>query len=1416
MKTRGLMALLLACVLTFSNITVSFAGPDAEGHGGSGGSGGGTAKGTFSTLLSGYRIYIYDSKTGELVSNVIDFVRTANGGTDAMRSAERHTDTKIGAATEHTVIPQESVTGTTSEWPLPMVYTTTFVGNGDSVKSWMLNGEGNIGSYSPPSWGDTGYSGGSSGVPSLTPSKGEQLDKGSTFYDLMEQLESFDVSGKVELMYNAGNYTKADAQYYVQGELTRLAKAITRAAGLSDDRQMTIVNQAVVIKKAVLDKELDKYTWPLPEQIGVYIGLYNLTIDMQDGSISDKSKYTKYAPISTSLSDKEFYNSYYMVVYHNLTAKQKSNIDSKKVGLSLSAKNNNGWFNVSYAASNKSTGNGNLFVILNYKAGGSYIFRFTNGIKAQSEFDVTGSGKTDDAITYTCYTNGYDIGIEPVFWFRPATSGCTSSYSSWFYGTPTNYGKWQAEQAAKGDWTDGGYGGHYGKAINLIGASCLILNNADDALNFEGGKHVDVVSAPTKSLSNSTLGTGSLGYAMHWYTFLGRGGVPTYDEKIGDPPHPAPDPTIPDPGDGSYNIDIVKVYDYQHEDGSIEHVTTTRKSNEPGMIRIEHEPTYKVIAYFTSPTLHSKASSPDLSWEEVNQMPVINGSEFSWGTVKSKPAGSVANTVYIGKSAEVSSPESSATTLYVRLLKTDVETEVQYGANVISESQLNKVIGTDKKFGDDATQNAAWGDYIFNCRLAPIGNHTYSVRHSYTGEDNKTHYYTTTHTCTRDYTGLAKFNYSAEQSPYAVETQSKAGAANIFAPVIVTKNGAGTTATTSRVASGGFNWDNGPEYTGEDGVAQFTTIWRGCVDTVTLAKYKQPDMSGYGVLSTLFSAANSNPAKRATAAQYTKPISLTLKGTPSPVAVKHSYSGHGSESVTPTMTPDTVEFTGTVSIFCYAGTSKQTASVDAKKLSGVTSGKFLINSYPKKLSTTLKFNPYIRMSFQYTQDGYNTTSYNTDGAKLYKTGAAIGQNIFSTSVSTYVKDRTAYVLSDKQSAILPSNAIEVGWYNEKQTAGGYGLQMTSQQWSVHNRATNGSDVWRKPNQVLPGGAMYQLNTTGSETTLRAITYNTMVNPADTWIDGATASEYSAATVVKNNNDFIETYRKVLEDYKIVQWVNKDYTLDTAWSDSNGVKIERGGESLSKLGLNTNASTDEKYLLFAAGSNKGASEGDIDIISESYVVTMYKFFTDTEGNVYFAKVQGSPSNKPADTSTLDSLMGQLKNTNGTNPSGAMILGNRKQNVDTILTTAQTSYNDVYQLDEKTGALRNVINAVTRNKGNDENAAWVNDERWYNEAFDGYYVAMQTMTYKIGFKDPSRRVSVLDPNLCPAKSSTSNIFSNAHISQFRLNNKSDNALAASKGAGYVGTFIGVDVFMPDVENMLYTRPFYIPNANVQDLD
>ena len=345
---------------------------------------------------------------------------------------------------------------------------------------------------------------------------------------------------------------------------------------------------------------------------------------------------------------------------------------------------------------------------MNTSEGGDYIFKFTSGVT--EEESSSGAG---DKITYTCWKNNYNIAVEPVYWFRPAKVGHPEKHAdAWFYGTPTNYAEWAV--AAKRDriFDDGGRGGHYQNTNNKVGAGCLILNEPDDDLVFtDSSKNITHVAAPTSPLPNTVLMDRSKGYAMHWYTFSGETGVPTYDKDEGDTPHPAPDPTIPDPTGDNYNVNIVKVYDYQHEDGTVEHVTTTLKTQEPGWIQIQHEPTYKVIAYFTSNSLYNPVVS-GTTWEDVNTVPVITGSEFSWSTVKNKPAGTNADTIKISKSATEGSSESNATNLYVRLLKTDVTTQVDYGANVISESQLNKVIGTDKRFGTDESQSGTWGDYL--------------------------------------------------------------------------------------------------------------------------------------------------------------------------------------------------------------------------------------------------------------------------------------------------------------------------------------------------------------------------------------------------------------------------------------------------------------------------------------------------------------------------------------------------------------------------------------------------------------------------------------------------------------------------------------------------------------------------------
>ena len=197
-----------------------------------------------------------------------------------------------------------------------------------------------------------------------------------------------------------------------------------------------------------------------------------------------------------------------------------------------------------------------------------------------------------------------------------------------------------------------------------------------------------------------------------------------------------------------------------------------------------------------------------------------------------------------------------------------------------------------------------------------------------------------------------------------------------------------------------------------------------------------------------------------------------------------------------------------------------------------------------------------------------------------------------------------------------------------------------------------------------------------------------------------------------------------------------------------------------------------------------------------------------------------------------MLHYLKTKNGTSttmlsdagvPTGmrytAIKIGDRTDTVRDIISNLQAdpTKNYLYQMDMKTSFITNCISVVERNTGSDINATWITDGsgRWYNEAFDGIYMVCQTSTFKVGLHVPTKRISVLDPNLCPPKDSTGGMYTAAFASQFCLDPKSTDSVAQGEADGYIGTFDGIKVYIPDSDLMLYSRKFYIPNVNVQDL-
>lgn len=365
------------------------------------------------------------------------------------------------------------------------------------------------------------------------------------------------------------------------------------------------------------------------------------------------------------------------------------------------------------------------------------------------------------------------------------------------------------------------------------------------------------------------------------------------------------------------------------------------------------------------------------------------------------------------------------------------------------------------------------------------------------------------------------------------------------------------------------------------------------------------------------------------------------------------------------------------------------------------------------------------------------------------------------------KDFQAYVLGQYRRSISPNDYAEIRW--EKKS--NYNLTLSSRQWSTHASATSG-EGWRQKDSVLPGGAVMNLGIKESDRQkVTVITYQTILEG-----DGRTQAEFAGevqgmeeADAVSYHESYVGTVIDGLEGLCVEQYVDTDWDK----SDAFGGQIVEPGCSLGSIGGGGKASTEEKY--YFRGDMGTAQDGDLDVRQLSYNATKYVFSSDTSGNIL-----------------MNGSVILTKN------QDASALGNA---------TAKNINNRTYIVDK-------LVKAIERNTGSDSGATNVSDGAWYNEAFDGITVIVQTTVLETGMQDPATRTAVLDVKLTPKNKGQSDLFSKAYISQFKM--KSQTIYGEDD---MIGTFSNMggskSVYMKEMENLYKTKPFYIPNVNVQDL-
>lgn len=430
---------------------------------------------------------------------------------------------------------------------------------------------------------------------------------------------------------------------------------------------------------------------------------------------------------------------------------------------------------------------------------------------------------------------------------------------------------------------------------------------------------------------------------------------------------------------------------------------------------------------------------------------------------------------------------------------------------------------------------------------------------------------------------------------------------------------------------------------------------------------------------------------------------------------------------------------------------------------------------------------------------------NTKGIEFYP----YVEQFYDTTDGT--KEGIVYTLGGHKSTFVPRDYVEIGYIvtaanSETQT----GLVLQSKQWSTHQAALQLSGG--KKNVVLPGGAIYRLQTpgSGSSNTRTKIAMSSWLTflPADT-IDATIAGkDYYNGTAQNNRNEAL--YREVLNNLNsldIVQVVGGTTVLQEQ-AGSQRVPGTSGQPTSkdAKYWLNQNikdgtgsaavpSSVDEAVKINSVKPN----EADLDIIKSTLKEERiyYRVYSDVKGNVYVSK------------STVSA--------DDTKPGSGTILGKITKQQGLSDLTAQNS--EIAALNNRTKLVENFINSIDRNTGNDVSIA---DSKWYNEAWDGICVVRINKFIEIGFRDQNEnnavRTAALDPKLQTKRASQGDMYKTSIDSWF----ETDKHTNYSTIEGYVGTFDAsgagagkIQIKIKDMNGLYRSKVFKIPNVSVMEL-
>lgn len=373
-------------------------------------------------------------------------------------------------------------------------------------------------------------------------------------------------------------------------------------------------------------------------------------------------------------------------------------------------------------------------------------------------------------------------------------------------------------------------------------------------------------------------------------------------------------------------------------------------------------------------------------------------------------------------------------------------------------------------------------------------------------------------------------------------------------------------------------------------------------------------------------------------------------------------------------------------------------------------------------------------------------------------------------------EQDAYLTAENLSTLLSLQRIDSSIFRTK---GSVTLELTSSQWSTHAKAHNLLDAAgvENKNSLLPAGAIYDLRTAGngvkaSQSWIGYRVFNSYVMDKNALADATNVK--TKQEVVDAVNAFKNDTKNVLSNYEVVMVGQEGINPD----DNNG-EFYRGSEVITgkdgSYRLGQEFIRDSKYDLQTTGSASGNSS-DIDVLEELEETYDWVLTSDADGNVVITR----------NGTELERLQKNQKN----------------------LTNAE-----VKEFDSRTNIVTNFLSAIDRNMGSDRNG-----KTWYNEGFS--IGCLETrLAYRMGFGDGDASLRSTALNIkANGKLENRNDMFNGDETKNRSYQFFTSARSTLNGCekDYVGTYDGIKIFIPNMNQLLVSNRFYTSNTTVMDLN